>query len=249
MWHVSALGCPAPQGRAIASFTGNYGGWMPDIEDAGAGAVDPDGRTGSEIGSLAFVVFPTQLGDCALVWRADTGAVVGSTLPQGGAGQVRRAVRRWYQGAVESEPTADAARAVAGVTRLLDEGDDGVAGNGGHSDATGGDREALRMAGIELDMGSVPDFDRRVYEIVRRIPPGETLTYGEVASRLGAPGSAQAVGQALGRNPFPPIVPCHRVLAAGGGIGGFSARGGARTKLRMLVKEGALMEQPTLFDL
>nr|WP_318842837.1 MGMT family protein [Myceligenerans sp. TRM 65318] len=191
-------------------------------------------EAGSEVEALAFVVFPTRLGDCAIVWRADGGAVVGSTLPQGGADQVRRAVRRWYPGAAESEPTADVAEAVERVARLLDDGGEG---------------DAAPVADIELDMGAVPEFDRRVYEIVRGIPPGETLTYGEVATRLGAPGSAQAVGQALGRNPFPPIVPCHRVLAAGGGIGGFSARGGPRTKLRMLENEGAVMEQPTLFDL
>lgn len=191
--------------------------------EAGSGAAEP----------LAFVVFPTRVGECAIVWRAG-GAVVGSSLPQGGAEQVRRAVRRWYPGAVESEPTADVAEAVVRVTRLLDDG---------------GEADGAAAAGIDLDLGAVPEFDRRVYEVVREIPPGETLTYGEVANRLGAPGSAQAVGQALGRNPFPPIVPCHRVLAAGGKIGGFSARGGARTKRRMLENEGAIMEQPTLFDL
>ncbi|RPF21726.1 methylated-DNA--[protein]-cysteine S-methyltransferase [Myceligenerans xiligouense] len=187
-----------------------------------------DGTAGPE----AFVVFSTELGDCAIVWRADGGAVVRSTLPQAGAEQVRRTVRRWHPGAVESEPTADVAEAVERVTRLLD---------------NGGEDDAASVAEITLDMAAVPEFHRRVYEVARSVPPGETLTYGEVAARLGAPGSAQAVGQALGRNPFPPIVPCHRVLAAGGKIGGFSAPGGARTKLRMLVKEGALMEQPTLF--
>ncbi|WP_460708916.1 methylated-DNA--[protein]-cysteine S-methyltransferase [Myceligenerans halotolerans] len=203
-------------------------------DSMGADSMGADSEAGPEVEQpLAFVVFPTGVGDCAIVWRVG-GAVVGSTLPQGGADQVRCAVRRWYPGAVESEPTADVAEAVERVTRLLD--------HGGEGDAT-------PTADIELDMGAVPEFDRRVYEVVRRIPPGETLTYGEVAALLGAPGSAQAVGQALGRNPFPPIVPCHRVLAAGGKIGGFSARGGARTKLRMLVREGALMEQPTLFEL
>lgn len=179
-------------------------------------------------------MFATQVGDCAIVWRVGDGAVVGSTLPQGGTEQVRRAVRRWYPGAVEAEATAGVAEAVERVRRLLDHG---------------AETDAAPAAEITLDMGAVPEFDRRVYEVVRSIPPGETLTYGEVAARLGAPGSAQAVGQALGRNPFPPIVPCHRVLAAGGGIGGFSARGGARTKLRMLVKEGAIPEQPALFEL
>ncbi len=179
-------------------------------------------------GGLAYVVFPTTIGHCALVWDS-SGAVVGSTLPQGGADQVRRAVLRWYPGAVETEPPVGIAGAVAAVCALLDAGT--------------GD-----LVDVPLEMSAVPEFDRRVYDVVRRIPPGQTLTYGEVANRLGAPGAAQAVGQALGRNPFPPIVPCHRVLAAGRKIGGFSARGGPRTKLRMLETEGVYLEQPTLFD-
>jgi methylated-DNA-[protein]-cysteine S-methyltransferase len=178
---------------------------------------------------LGYAVFPTALGSCGIVWDA-SGAVVGSTLPDGGADQVRRAVRRWYPGAVEAEPPAPVADAAAAVGQLLDRG---------HAD----------LSGVTLSMAAVPDFDRRVYEVVRDIPPGQTLTYGDVAARLGAPGSAQAVGQALGRNPFPPIVPCHRVVAAGRKIGGFSARGGPRTKLRMLATEGVHLEQPTLFDL
>ena len=76
--------------------------------------------------------------------------------------------------------------------------------------------------------------------IARAIPPGSTLTYGEIARRLGDPGAAQAVGQAMGHNPWPIVVPCHRVLGAGGKVGGFSAPGGAKTKLRMLEIEGAL---------
>jgi methylated-DNA-[protein]-cysteine S-methyltransferase len=88
-------------------------------------------------------------------------------------------------------------------------------------------------------MRDVADFDRSVYEAAREIGPGETVTYGELAARIGAPDAARAVGQALGRNPFPIVVPCHRVLAAGGKAGGFSASGGAATKLRLLAIEGA----------
>ncbi len=90
-----------------------------------------------------------------------------------------------------------------------------------------------------LDLEQVPPFHRRVYEVARTIPPGSTLTYGEIASRLGEPRLARDVGQALGRNPFAIVVPCHRVVAAGGKTGGFSAGGGVRTKLRMLAIEGA----------
>jgi O-6-methylguanine DNA methyltransferase len=84
-----------------------------------------------------------------------------------------------------------------------------------------------------------------VYQLARSIPPGKTLSYGEVASRIGSPGAARAVGQALGKNPFAIVVPCHRVLAAGGKPGGFSANGGVDTKLKMLRIEQA---QRSLFD-
>jgi len=99
----------------------------------------------------------------------------------------------------------------------------------------------LRKAGLSavaLDMEGVAPFHRRVYEVARTIPPGKTLAYGEVAARLGAAGAARAVGQALGHNPFPIVVPCHRVVAASGKIGGFSAHGGTATKRRMLAIEG-----------
>ena len=85
----------------------------------------------------------------------------------------------------------------------------------------------------------MPAFDRSVYEAARRIPRGEVLSYGELAAQIGAPRAAQAVGRALGRNPVPIIVPCHRVLARGGGSGGFTAPGGLATKFRMLEIEGA----------
>ena len=90
---------------------------------------------------------------------------------------------------------------------------------------------------------------RRDYELARAIPPGRTITYGELAAKLGEPGAARAVGQALGHNPFAPVVPCHRVLAAGSRSGGFSATGGVATKLKMLATEGAqLGANPGLFD-
>ncbi len=94
-------------------------------------------------------------------------------------------------------------------------------------------------------MDGVPEFHRRVYEAARAIPPGNTLSYGDIAKRAGVPGAARAVGQALGRNPFPIVVPCHRVLAAGGKIGGFSAQGGVETKRRMLEIEGAPLNGAT----
>ena len=110
-----------------------------------------------------------------------------------------------------------------------------------------GERRDLSF--VALDMEGVPELHRRVYEVARTIPPGETLTYGEIARRLGDPRQARAVGQALAQNPFAIVVPCHRVLAAGGRTGGFSAPGGTGTKLRILEIEGARARAiPTLFD-
>ncbi len=208
----------------------------PHLRPASGLAGVAPGRVGASLyrkhmdaSPLAFALFPTAIGTCAVVWRPD-GAIVGSALSHDSPDGLRRTVTRWYRGAVEATPPPPVARATDGVRALLTSGT--------------GD-----LADVELDLRTVPDFDRRVYEVVRTIPPGDTLTYGEVAHRLGAPGAAQAVGQALGRNPFPPIVPCHRVLAAGRHVGGFSARGGRRTKLRLLATEGVHLEQPTLFDL
>jgi len=99
--------------------------------------------------------------------------------------------------------------------------------------------EPSALERIVLDMDGVPAFEQSVYEVARTIPPGATLSYGEIAARLGAPGAARDVGQALGRNPFAIVVPCHRVVAAGGKLGGFSARGGATTKRRLLSVERA----------
>ena len=94
----------------------------------------------------------------------------------------------------------------------------------------------------------MPQFHQRVYAEARRIPPGQTRSYGELARELGEPTAARAVGQALGRNPFAPLVPCHRILAAGSQAGGFSAPGGLATKLRLLQMEGAQFgEQAGLF--
>jgi methylated-DNA-[protein]-cysteine S-methyltransferase len=98
--------------------------------------------------------------------------------------------------------------------------------------------DAVSLADIRLDLERVPPFHRRVYEVARTIPAGSTLTYGDIARRMGVPDQAREVGQALGANPFPLIVPCHRVVAAGGKMGGFSAPGGVATKLRLLAIEG-----------
>jgi methylated-DNA-[protein]-cysteine S-methyltransferase len=105
------------------------------------------------------------------------------------------------------------------------------------------------LADVPLDMAREPEFNRRVYAVTRAIPPGRTLTYGDVARAIGEPNSARAVGQALGHNPFAPIVPCHRVLGAGNSGVGFSATGGVATKLKMLeIERAQLGGQAGLFD-
>ena len=107
---------------------------------------------------------------------------------------------------------------------------------------------AIDLSDILLDLAEVSEFQRSVYAIAREIPPGRTLTYGDIARQLGDLALSREVGQALGRNPCPIIVPCHRVLAAGDRPGGFSANGGVETKLRMLAIEGAVVNYtPDLF--
>ncbi|HEY0014564.1 MAG TPA: MGMT family protein [Allosphingosinicella sp.] len=101
------------------------------------------------------------------------------------------------------------------------------------------DGEKVDFAGVALDLAAASDLERKVWEAALRIPCGEVRTYGDIAREIGAPGAAQAVGAALGRNPIPILVPCHRVLASGGRSGGFSAPGGTRTKFRILEIEGA----------
>jgi methylated-DNA-[protein]-cysteine S-methyltransferase len=166
---------------------------------------------------LGFLLFETPIGVCGIVW-GDRG-VVGVRLPEASESAARARVQREFPDALESPAPPDVQRALEGIVALLR-------------------GEAKDLSFIQLDMRQVAPFNRRVYEVARTIPPGATLSYGEIAARLGEPGAARDVGSALGQNPFAIVVPCHRVLAAGGKIGGFSARGGIRTKLRLLSIEG-----------
>ena len=166
-----------------------------------------------------FVLFDTAIGRCGIAWSAR--GVAGVQLPEGSEHATRARLRRRFPGVPEAVPPPPVARAIAGIVTLLD------------------GRSGDHLETVRLDLDGVPAFHRRVYEVARTIPAGSTLSYGEVAARMGAPGSAREVGQALGRNPFAIIVPCHRVLAANGKVGGFSARGGVRTKLRLIASERA----------
>jgi methylated-DNA-[protein]-cysteine S-methyltransferase len=179
-----------------------------------------------------YCVTTTPTGAIGVAW-AEQG-IVGTWMHAGTPERARAYMRRAYPGAVEAAPPPPVAAALAQVAELLK-----------------GEPRDLRD--IDLDMTAVPVFDRRVYEVARTIAPGSTMTYGEIAKTLGEePMRARDVGVALSRNPFAPIVPCHRVVAANGRLGGYSAPGGAETKRRLLELEGAEVvagaRQATLFE-
>jgi methylated-DNA-[protein]-cysteine S-methyltransferase len=180
--------------------------------------------------TLAYALFPTPLGCCGIAWNER--ALTGVQLPETDEAATRRRMARRFPDLKEDVPPPFVLGAISAITALLE----------GHPP------EPRDLSHLPLDMEGVPPFHQRVYELARRIPPGETLTYGDVARRLGEPGAARAVGQALGANPFAPVVPCHRVLGAQTGTGGFSAHGGLQTKLKMLEIEGARIGGPGLFD-
>src|SRR4051812_23748914 len=171
-----------------------------------------------------FALFDTAIGRCGIAWGGS--GLTGVHLPEASAATTRRRMRLRYPELDESAPPPVVQRAIDRIVTLLR-------------------GEATNLEQITLDMARVPAFHQRVYRLARSIPPGKTLSYGEVASRIGSPGAARAVGQALGKNPFAIVVPCHRVLAAGGKPGGFSAAGGVQTKLAMLRIE---QDRRSLFD-
>jgi methylated-DNA-[protein]-cysteine S-methyltransferase len=178
------------------------------------------------VSRFGFAVFETAIGCCGIVWSGR--GIVGVQLPEDNAGATRSRLLRRFPFACEAAPPAQVQCTLEDIVALL-----------------GGEHRELGHA--TLDREAVPDFNRRVYDVARTIPAGTTWSYGEIAERLGDRNLARDVGQALGENPFPIIVPCHRVMAAGGKTGGFSAPGGVRTKLRMLSIERAQPRGPTLF--
>ncbi|HEY6701213.1 MAG TPA: methylated-DNA--[protein]-cysteine S-methyltransferase [Pseudolabrys sp.] len=177
--------------------------------------------------SNSFAIFDTAIGPCGIVWNAR--GIAGVQIHDGTESATRARLLRRFAGAQETAPPAQVRRAIDGIVALLR-----------------GEKRDLND--VAIDTGDLPEFNRKVYDIARTIPPGSTLTYGEIAERLGDKLLARDVGQALGQNPIPLIVPCHRVLAAGGKTGGFSAPGGVVSKLRLLTIEGAQPNGPTLFD-
>ena len=166
-----------------------------------------------------LALFDTPIGTCAVAWSAD--GIVGMNLPEANAAATLARMKRRWPSAVEAEPPPQVQMVLQRVRALLR-------------------GENVDLADVPLDLAEVPEFNRKVYDVARAVPPGRTITYGEIAKKIGVgPEMARDVGQALGRNPIPIIVPCHRVLAASGKMGGFSANGGIATKRRMLEIEGA----------
>ena len=178
----------------------------------------------------AYCLFETPLGRCGIAWRTSadpdsrtvvTAVQLPETTPQATESRIARKAGSSRAGV----PPLQIAAIIEKIRLHL-----------------GGETQDFR--GVAVDLEGVTPFFRRVYEVTREIPSGQTRTYGEIARAVGQPSAAQEVGQAMARNPVPIIVPCHRVSAAGGKLGGFSAPGGPATKARLLALEGASVNLP-----
>jgi len=175
----------------------------------------------------SFTLFDTALGPCGIVWTAR--GIAGVQLPEKDDAAARKRMAKRHPQAREGAPPDNVQGVIDRIVALLR-------------------GEAADFSDVVIDDDGVPDFERKVHAIARTIPLGQTMTYGAIAERLGDRLLARDVGHALGHNRTPLIVPCHRVLAAGGKSGGFSATGGVVTKLRLLSIEGAQPAGPTLFE-
>lgn len=179
--------------------------------------------------AVGHTLFDTAIGRCAVAW-SEVG-IVTVLLPERDDAGTRARLRQRLGEVPETDPPLTVADAIDAVTSVLD-------------------GENVDLSSIVVDLDGVSEFDRRVYEAARSIPYGSARTYGALATAVDRPDAARAVGRALGDNPVPVIVPCHRVVAANGHLGGFSAPGGTVTKRRMLLIEGyqAAAPQLALFD-
>ena len=182
----------------------------------------------------AWIAFDTALGLCAVAWG--DGGLTGSQLPEldcRNLDALRRRMADRFPGVPQSLNLAEAPADIQALTGAV------------AAQLAGG---LVDLPKVRFDMHGVPPFEVRVYAEALRLGPGQTMTYGELAYRLGEPSAARAVGQALGHNPFAPVVPCHRVVGAGGKMVGFSAPGGVQMKQRMLdIETRAVGGQGDLF--
>jgi methylated-DNA-[protein]-cysteine S-methyltransferase len=176
----------------------------------------------------AYTIFDTGIGRCGIAWGE--AGIVGVQLPEAREIETRKRLYHLYPDAREMRPPLNVELAIEGMVALL------RSEPGDFSDVT-------------LDMSGIHAFNQRVYQITRAIPRGETRTYGEIAARLGTSGAVHSVAKAIARNPFVIIVPCHRVLEAGGYADQISPHGGTVSKRRLLSIEGVGSPScKTLFD-
>lgn len=168
--------------------------------------------------STGCSLFDTAIGPCGVAWSA-TGITAIQLPEESSEATLARTVKR--SGAAVKDPPAWVSAATAKIAKLV-----------------AGAPETLEE--VPLDFGKTTEFRRKVYDAARRVRPGETVTYGDLASAVGSSGASRAVGMAMAKNPIPLVVPCHRVLGAGGAATGFSAFGGVQTKALLLAAEGAL---------
>ena len=168
-------------------------------------------------------VFDTVIGPCGVAWNAR--GLTGVQLPEASRAATERRLAARSASAGAAEPPTWVATLVADIRRYL-------AG------------EPVDFTAVAVDLSSLDPFRRKLYEEMRSLAWGRTTTYGELARQLGSPDweAAREVGEAMGRNPVPVVIPCHRVLAAGGKLGGFSAHGGAKTKAKLLALEGVQLD-------
>ena len=175
-----------------------------------------------------YTIFDTAVGRCGIAWGES--GIVGVQLPEEREIETRRRMLRQYPDARELAPPPNVEMAIEGIATLLR-------------------GEGANLSEATLDMSGIHAFNQRVYQLTRAIPRGETRTYEEIAARLRASGAVHSVAQAIARNPFVIIVPCHRVLEAGGYADKISPNGGVISKRRLLSIEGAgSPSSKTLFD-
>jgi len=178
-----------------------------------------------------YTIFDTGIGRCGVAWGYC--GVIGVQLPEAREIETRKRLFQLYPDARELRAPMNVEIAIEAITALLR-------------------GQAADFSDVTLDMTGIHVFNRRVYELTRAIPRGETRTYGDVAARLGAPGAVNSVAQAISKNPFMIIVPCHRVLEAGGYADKISPHGGTISKRRLLSIEGTgagTIKSKTLFDM
>lgn len=171
-----------------------------------------------------YLIFETAGGFCGIAWNSM--GITRFQLPTRSAKATERILLRRVPGAEPGAPTLEVAEAVAAVKRYFE-------------------GEETDFSGFRLDLGEQDPFFERIYAAARRVAWGHTTSYGALANELGAgPEAARDVGRAMARNPVALIIPCHRVLAAGGKVGGFSAPGGSAAKIRMLELERVHVAPP-----